>query len=255
MEDIYNGSQWVLAVRDDYVVETRHGIGSKGMPEGYEASENGLELESVRSVIQTGAMDMEENIQKQCDLFRSEDIIPKSRCNICYGIKNNPDHHLLITTKRGARSGQRIFVDEAYKVRNKKPGSVMVTLEELPHPIFRRYQDDLVMIMYLSLAQSLCGFENVIQTLDNRKLLIKNGPGNVIRDNDYKCIMGEGMPKYFSPMEKGRLIIQFKVNLPSTIPVRDIQPLQHRFPPRQIVHVPPNTEQREVVNFKHNANG
>jgi hypothetical protein len=36
--------------------------------------------------------------------------------------------------------------------------------------------------------------------------------GQIVKHGDIKCVLNEGMPIYRRPYEKGRLIIEFKVN-------------------------------------------
>ena len=38
--------------------------------------------------------------------------------------------------------------------------------------------------------------------------------GQIVKHGDIKCVLNEGMPIYHRPYEKGRLIIEFKVNFP-----------------------------------------
>jgi DnaJ family protein A protein 1 len=38
--------------------------------------------------------------------------------------------------------------------------------------------------------------------------------GEVIKHNDVKCILNEGMPLHKNPLEKGKLIITFTVTFP-----------------------------------------
>jgi DnaJ family protein A protein 1 len=56
--------------------------------------------------------------------------------------------------------------------------------------------------------------------------------GEVTKHGDVKCIMNEGMPQYKNPFEKGRLIIQFLVNFPSSLPPELIPQLENCLPPR-----------------------
>lgn len=53
-----------------------------------------------------------------------------------------------------------------------------------------------------------------------------------MKHSDLKCIMGEGMPQYKNPFEKGRLIIQFNVTFPSKIPIDRIPQLETILPER-----------------------
>ncbi|XP_046408531.1 dnaJ homolog subfamily A member 1-like [Ischnura elegans] len=99
------------------------------------------------------------------------------------------------------------------------------------------------MRMNLELVESLCGFQKVIKTLDDRELLITNLPGNVTKHADVKCIMNEGMPQYKNPFEKGRLIIQFFVKFLTTISPDAIPMLEHCLPPRPEIIIPDGAEE------------
>ena len=39
--------------------------------------------------------------------------------------------------------------------------------------------------------------------------------GEVIKHGEYKSVLGEGMPMYRNPFEKGKLIISFKITFPT----------------------------------------
>lgn len=56
--------------------------------------------------------------------------------------------------------------------------------------------------------------------------------GEVIKHGDVKYILGEGMPQHKNPFEKGRLIIQFLVNFPATLPPEVIPRLETLLPPK-----------------------
>ncbi|ODM86938.1 DnaJ subfamily A member 1 [Orchesella cincta] len=71
--------------------------------------------------------------------------------------------------------------------------------------------------MELELVEALCGFHKVIETLDQRNLVISSIPGEVIKTGEIKCIMNEGMPINRSPHDKGKLIIHFNVKFPELI--------------------------------------
>jgi len=105
--------------------------------------------------------------------------------------------------------------------------------------VFTRKERDLIMEQRISLATALTGGQFVVTHLDNRKLLIKINPGEVIKPGkhpmltnnltisnnnnnniffgpgDVKIIQGEGMPTYKNPFEKGNLFITFTLDFPS----------------------------------------
>ena len=90
------------------------------------------------------------------------------------------------------------------------------------------------MRMELELVEALCGFQKVIRTLDDRDLVITAIPGEVMKHGDVKCVLNEGMPQYRNPFEKGRLIIQFQVNFPQSLPMEMIPQLESLLPPRYL---------------------
>jgi hypothetical protein len=58
-----------------------------------------------------------------------------------------------------------------------EPGDIMIVLDEKPHPMFKRRDQDLLMMMELELVEALCGFQKTVTTLDDRSLAIKVIPG------------------------------------------------------------------------------
>ena len=61
-------------------------------------------------------------------------------------------------------------------------------------------------------------------------------PGDVVKHESIKCIIGEGMPIYRDPFEKGRLIIQFQVKFPPNkyFTSKAIESLEKVLPPREV---------------------
>jgi len=83
----------------------------------------------------------------------------------------------------------------------------------------------------------LCGFQFTITHLDNRKLLVKSQPNDIIKPGDVKAIPEEGMPIYKRPMERGTLYIKFTIEFPDPtflLPERKAE-LEKILPPRSSV--------------------
>eukprot|EP00038_Savillea_parva_P006250 m.162515 g.162515 ORF g.162515 m.162515 type:complete len:421 (-) comp12204_c0_seq1:186-1448(-) len=118
---------------------------------------------------------------------------------------------------KGMLDGQRITLhgkaDEEY---GKTTGDVVLIVRERPSPgfEFKRQGMDLITKMDISLGEALTGFHRVIKHLDGRNVVISSPPGKVVKHEDVKIISGEGMPKYRSPFEKGRLFVIFQVAFP-----------------------------------------
>jgi hypothetical protein len=60
-------------------------------------------------------------------------------------------------------------------------GDIIFVLQQKEHPKFKRKGDDLFYEHTLTLTESLCGFQFVLTHLDNRQLLIKSNPGEVVK--------------------------------------------------------------------------
>lgn len=93
---------------------------------------------------------------------------------------------------KGMVDGQRIvFNGEGDQEPGLEPGDVIIVLEEKEHEVFKRSGNDLVMKMNVELVEALCGFQKVVQTLDDRDLLITSVPGEVVKPGEVKCVIGE----------------------------------------------------------------
>ena len=93
-------------------------------------------------------------------------------------------------------------------------GDVIVALEQKPHDVFERKENDLAMMKTIKLVEALCGFEFTIKHLDEREIVIRSS-GDVIKDGDVRTVVGEGMPFLHNPMQKGNLHIKFAIEMPT----------------------------------------
>jgi hypothetical protein len=60
-------------------------------------------------------------------------------------------------------------------------GDIVFVLQQKDHSKFKRKGEDLFYEHTLSLTEALCGFQFVLTHLDNRQLLIKSDPGEVVK--------------------------------------------------------------------------
>lgn len=255
LEEMYNGTTRKLAVNKNVLCVSCQGRGTLcAYAESFDTCDecNGL---GVQLVIRKTSYNMEEQVERECDSCwgKGELITAKQRCSRCEGRRVVAEQCILIVkVKRGSRHGQKIiYKDEGTQEPNMRPGDVIVIMEAIDHQTFTRQGDDLLMTMPLDLVESLCGFDKIVVTLDKRKLRIRNRRGEVMQDNEIKYLDGEGMPKYANPSEKGRLIIQFQVNLPDRIRPRYVTLLEELLPPREKVDIPVDAVECNLVNVKH----
>jgi DnaJ family protein A protein 2 len=96
-------------------------------------------------------------------------------------------------------------------------GDVVVIIKLLPHKTFHRKGADLLIDKEITLLEALTGTEFVINHLDGRKIMIKSGPGEVIKPDDVKVVEGFGMPFHKRVFNYGNLFIHFKIKFPTTL--------------------------------------
>lgn len=194
-----------------------------------------------------------QQIQTVCPDCRGqgERINPKDRCKQCQGKKVIRDRKILeVHVDKGMSDGQKIvFSGEGDQEPELEPGDIIIVLDEKEHPIFKRSGCDLIIRQEILLVEALCGFQKVIRTLDDRDLVITAIPGEVTKHGDVKCIMNEGMPQYKNAFDKGRLIVQFWVVFPDTIPPEVIPTLENCLPPRPEIMISDQAEEVELLPF------
>lgn len=176
-----------------------------------------------------------QQFQGQCSQCRGSGLRrPQDRCKHCQGKRTTRERKVLeVNIEKGMVDGQKIvFSGEGDQDPDLQPGNIIIVLEELAHKVFQRRGQDLITKVELQIVESLCGFQKVINTLDNRDLLITSIPGEVIKHGDIRCIYNEGMPNLKDPFEKGRMVVQFSVQFPTTLPPSVIPMLENCLPPR-----------------------
>jgi len=250
LEELYNGATRKLALQKSVICDKCEGRGGKkGAIEKCQVCRgNGVETKVQQ--IGPGLLQHMEQICRKC--MGSGELIPeKDRCKECMGKKTKRERKVLeVHIEKGMRDGQKIiFSGEGDQEPDSQPGDIIIMLDEKEHADFVHAGADLMMKMPIQLVEALCGFQRVIKTLDNRDLVLQTSPGEVIKHEQTKCIMEEGMPLYKNPLEKGRLIIQFEVIFPTSIPMSVIPALEQCLPPRPEVSVPIDAEEVVLENY------
>ncbi|EFA74718.1 heat shock protein [Heterostelium album PN500] len=218
LEDLYKGKVSKLALQKNSKCPECDGRGAKthdAVKKCDDCNGNGIKIQ-LRQI----GPGMVQQIKTHCNTCKGEGqvIREKDRCQKCKGNKSIQEEKTLkVNIDKGMKNQQKIvFAEEGdYESPDIVPGDVIVILQQKEHAVFTRDGDDLFMEHKITLLEALTGFVFYIQHLDGRVLTVTNPPGKVITPNAIKCIFNEGMPKYRSPFEKGRLIIKFIVEFPS----------------------------------------
>jgi DnaJ homolog subfamily A member 2 len=144
---------------------------------------------------------------------------PSKMCKACSGKKIKKESKTLtVEVDKGAPNGEKIVKHgEGDEVPDVEAGDVVVIVKEKKHKIFTRKGADLFMEKEISLYEALTGVDFILVHLDDRKVRIKNTPGNVIHPDSLFTVENLGMPFHKKTYQHGNLIIQFKIKFPTTV--------------------------------------
>lgn len=249
LEDMYNGKTAKLQLSKNVICQSCDGKGGKA---GASMPCRGCRGCGVKVTYRQLGPGMSQQMQSRCTDCNGEGqvINEKDRCGNCKGKKVINEIKILeVHVEKGMRENQKIyFRGEGDQQPDVETGDVIIVLQQKPHDEFQRSGDDLVLRHTISLTEALCGFHMVLKHLDGRELVIRHPPGQVIKPGDLKGIVGEGMPQYKSPFERGNLYIKFEVTFPSShfTTENKLQELEACLPPRPVFTVPEGEHVEEV---------
>lgn len=214
LEELYVGKIAKLQLSKNTICTDCNGVGGHGTPSPCLQC-HGRGIQVTVSQIGPGMVQQMQNKCSACD-GEGESIPASERCTTCSGRKVMPNTKLLeVTVEPGMKDDQRIvFRGEGDQIPGVEPGNVIIVLQEKPHANFKRDGPDLFLQKTITLTEALCGFQSVVTHLDGRSLLITHLPGEVLKPNCVRGIVGEGMPVYQQATEKGDLYVQFSIEFP-----------------------------------------
>jgi len=252
LEDMYNGTTRKLALQKNVICEKCEGRGGKQGAVQKCTTCKGTGNQVILNQLGAGMYQQIHTSCRDCD-GNGEKINPKDMCKACNGKKIVHERKVLeVHVDKGMEDGQKItFYGEGDQSPGLEPGDIIIVLEEKDHSTFKRKEMDLYMKMELTLNEALTGFRRPIKTLDSRILVISTLPGEIIKQNEIKCVLNEGMPMYKNPYEKGRLIITFNVKFPENgeIDTKKIAELEKILPAKTSVDLPIEAEEHTLVDL------
>lgn len=215
LEDAYNGRIFKLQFNKRVICENCRGLGSKV---GHTQKCHTCGGCGQKMLYHQVAPWMTQEMQCLCPRCQGKGrIVTKwDLCLSCRGKQVcDETKELEVCIEKGMPKNKKIiFQDEGHQQPDMFPGNVVIILEERPHKYFHRSGDDLYMKHTISLSDALCGFSFSLRHLDGRDIIVTHPAGEVIKPGDVKVIVGEGMPHYKNPFEKGDLFVTFEVKFP-----------------------------------------
>jgi len=250
LEDLYNGKTSKLQLSKTVICNKCQGQGGK--PGALQPCKL-CHGRGIKITLRQLGPGMVQQMQTVCPDCRGEGemINEKDRCKECKGKKTTQTNKILeVHVDKGMRDGQKIpFRGEGDQQPGVEAGDVIIVLQQKEHDTFQRKGDDLYCTYNLGLTEALCGFEFTMKQLDGRDLVIKNPPGEVIQPGCIRSVIGEGMPTYRNPFEKGNLFVKFDITFPPNkfAPEVQLKKLEQLLPPRKQEEIPTGEHVEEVT--------
>lgn len=119
-----------------------------------------------------------------------------------------------ISIPKGVRAGDTVTLrSKGNTADNRSQGDVIVTFDVLPHKVYRREGDDLVVVVPITLAQALSGVTVSVTTIEGRviPLLIDE----TVHPKFRRAIAGEGLPLFDAPTQRGNLVVECSTEFPT----------------------------------------
>mmetsp|Transcript_5239 Transcript_5239/g.10694 ORF Transcript_5239/g.10694 Transcript_5239/m.10694 type:complete len:432 (-) Transcript_5239:631-1926(-) len=255
LEDLYNGKTTKLAITRNRACTACDGVGATKKEKVSKCKDCGGR--GVRIQTQQIAPGFVQQFQAPCSACeQTGEVIPVAyRCKTCKAAKVVKERKVLeVFIEKGMKDGQKLsFVGEADQEPGTDAGDVIIVLKQKAHERFTRKGNHLIMEQEISLVQALCGTELSFSHLDGRTVIVRNGPGEVIKPDEIKTVMEEGMPIWKRPFEAGFLFIRFKVVFPERVGEAERAALDSILGPRPTPIVVDgdneNIEEREMMEF------
>jgi DnaJ-related protein SCJ1 len=155
--------------------------------------------------------------QEHCDHCAGEGKIIKKKCHVCHAQKVVKSFDFLVVPiEQGVKHSHVYEYDDAGdEYLNVRTSSIKIKVEVLPHNVYERDNDDLKTKVKLTLKEALQGFNKSIVHLDKHDVRLNRlgttNPGEIQK------IIGEGMPHFNFPSERGDLYVTYDIDFPKEL--------------------------------------
>ncbi|KAG5475477.1 hypothetical protein LSCM1_03597 [Leishmania martiniquensis] len=221
LEAFYCGKTIKLAITRDRLCTQCSGTGSKVA--GVSATCKDCGGRGVRMMTRQLQPGFIQQIQTACPVCKGKgtNLREEDKCISCRGQQILKDKKVFeVVVEKGMHRGDSVtFSGEGDQIPGVKlSGDIIIILDQKPHATFVRKGNHLLMEHTISLAEALTGFSLNVTQLDGRELAISSTAGSVIDPASMYSVSREGMPvPHTGGMERGDLIIRFRVLFPKTL--------------------------------------
>jgi len=213
LEELFKGKTHQISFKRDILCNPCDGTGSKTKTASTCPSCHGNGYTVTSRKLGGG---MVQQIQQACTKCSGtgEFISPSDRCETCLGRKTTQSKHVIsIPLDPRIENGQQLMLQGEGHQRDFGAGDVIVTINLLPHPVFKKSGNNLYVEQSVPIAQALCGGPIIINQLDGRKINFEIKPGE-IQSGMLKEIKYEGLPSA-ETHQKGNLYVKLNITMPT----------------------------------------
>lgn len=122
---------------------------------------------------------------------------------------------LEVFVKKGMKAGGKFKFSGVGDQIEGGTQDIHFTLEELPHPEFKRENNNLRRTIDIDLKESLLGWSRTIKTIDGKQVQIS--AGGPTGPNYTQNFPGQGMPNPKNPDQRGDMIVAVNIKYPKTL--------------------------------------
>ena len=94
-------------------------------------------------------------------------------------------------------------------------GDIHLTISIMPHSVFRRNGDDLIMALSITCFDAILGKTVQFNTIENKTVELNVPAG--IQPGQLISVQGHGMPNMGNTVMRGRLMVEVAISIPSTL--------------------------------------
>lgn len=215
LEDLYNNTVKKIDIKQKVLCLDCNGSGAKNSSFIKECSACGGKGMVMR-IINMGPMIQQTT--SMCDKCSGKGklIDEAGICEKCNGSKLVVKKKVIsLPIEKGTKDKKKITIPDMahHDPDADEQGDLILVINILDHPKFKRQGYNLVIERNILLSEALCGVKFKIYHLDGREILIKTN--EIVKPNEEYRIPKEGLPK--DNYNYGDLIVRFNIIFPETL--------------------------------------
>lgn len=178
----------------------------------FDAGGPGFSFEDIFAQMHAQRQRRNSDVASQCAISLEQ---AQKGCEISLEIRTSRGvRHAAITVPPGIETGQRLKLSGQgeREFADQPPGDLYVTVMVRPHPLFERFDRNLLTNVSITAFEAMLGVTKEVALLDGGVIAVEIPAG--VQPGTKLRITGHGMPLVQRPTERGDLIVALAVVIP-----------------------------------------